>query len=345
MIKTFFKENQVHKMIVPNMDWLFIFKLPNFFILLMIFCWGMGSAYYSGINSYVYFSTDINFDQILFFVGLFSILGGINIQNQLDELTYLLDWPLSDSNDYQKKIEYTYVCPNFINIKYAKICSVTCIFIGVLIVSVYSFFTLGLLILYCYLNLFLYKHCLKVDSYKQLIFKCFFTTFSNFVLFLSGWLYFDVNSYIFAIKYTPLFVLAILPIILINEIISYDNFSKREKEKRIFIYNDRRNIAVTSLLLMSLLFFYSYYFLFTDPITSHFSIITIPFLIYTVFRSEYKDYIRSFIYPILVLNILLSWTLFPFLFVAQLIIFYLSKYYYWHRFSIHFPKFAIDEND
>ena len=120
---------------------------------------------------------------------------------------------------------------------------------------------------------------------------------------------------------------------------------KTEKEKRYFIYNDRKIIAFISFLIMGLLYCFSYSALFYDPITSHFSIITIPFLIYAFIRSEDKDYIRLFTYAILVLNILLSWTLFPFLFVAQFFIFYLSKYYYWHRFNIHFPKFVIDEKD
>ena len=82
-----------------------------------------------------------------------------------------------------------------------------------------------------------------------------------------------------------------------------------------------------------------------DPITSHFSIIAIPFLVYAFFRSSDKDYIRSYKYPIMVMNVLLSWTLFPFLFVAQLLVYYLSKYYYWHRFNKHFPKFVMEEND
>ena len=346
MIKFFFKEHKIHKRIVQNMDWFFIFNIPYFFILWIIFCWGMGASYYSqNISNYPYFSTDITFYQFVFFLGLTLFLGGINIYNQLDDLVFLLDWPLSDSGKYKKQLKYLYVSPNFINIKSAKIYSIISISIGVLLISVYSFFVLGLLIFYACLNLFLYKIYINIDSFKQLMLRCFFILLTNFVLFLSGWVYFAIDSYISIIKYVPLFVMTVLPIILINEVVSYNKYSNKETEDRIFIYNNRQKIAFLSLLLMILLFFYSYYFTTYDPITAHFSIITIPFLTYAFLRSSNKDYVRSFKYPIMILNILLSWTLFPFLFVAQFIIYYLSKYYYWHRFNIHFPKFVIDENE
>jgi len=346
MIKTFFKEHKIHKKIAQNMDWIFIFNIPYFFILWMIFSWGMSTSYYSqNISNYSYFSTDITLYQFIFFLGLTLLLGGINIHNQLDDLVFLLDWSSSDSGKYKRQLKYLYVCPNFINIKPAKTCSIISVFIGLLLISMYSFFVLGLLIFYCYLNLFLYKKYIIIDSFKQLILRCFFILLSNFVLFLSGWAYFGIDYYISIIKYAPLFIMAILPIILINEVVSYNNYSNKETEHRIFINNNRKNIAFLSLLLMVSLFFCSYYSSNPDPISSHFSIITTPFLIYTFLRSSNKDYIRSFRYSIMILNILLSWTLFPFLFLAQFIIYYLSKYYYWHRFDIHFPKFIIDENE
>ena len=90
MIKSFFKNHKVHKKITQNMDWLFIFKIPYFFILWMIFCWGMGSAYYSqSVNNYEYFSTDITLYDSLFFLGLTLLLGGININNQFSA------WPIT----------------------------------------------------------------------------------------------------------------------------------------------------------------------------------------------------------------------------------------------------------
>ena len=344
MIKAFFRDNRVHKKIVPNMDWIFLFNISYFFILWMVFCWGMGSSYYSQNLNSNYFSVDIALYDFVFFLGLSLLLGGVNIHNQLDDLNYLLDWPLSDENNHKKQLNLYYVCPNFIKVKPAKICSIVCIFVGVLIISMYSFLTLTFLIIYCYLNLFIYKKYIVIASYKHFVLRCIFILLSHFILFLSGWVYFGLNSYISIINYIPLFLMAVLPIVLINEVISYDKYSNQEKDKRTFIFKNKKYIAFLSLLLMSLLFCVSY-FVYSDPITAHFSIINIPFLLYAFIRAKNKDYTRSIVYPIMVSNILLSWTLFPFLFVAQFVVFYLSKYYYWHRFNFHFPKFAIDENE
>ena len=66
---------------------------------------------------------------------------------------------------------------------------------------------------------------------------------------------------------------------------------------------------------------------------------------YAFFRSENKDFIRSYSYPIMTMNVLISWTLYPLLIIFQLFIYFLSKYYYWHRFDIHFPKFVVEENE
>tara|TARA_B100001142_G_scaffold327183_1_gene384229 strand:- start:3603 stop:4070 length:468 start_codon:yes stop_codon:yes gene_type:complete len=151
------------------------------------------------------------------------------------------------------------------------------------------------------------------------------------------------NDFIFILKYIPLFCLAVLPIIFINEIFCSDQFSDIESKNRLIIKNDKKKIAFLSLAMMIILFFIS--FNNHDPILTHFSLIVIPFLAYSFFRSKNRDFIRSYGYPIMIMNILLSWTLFPFLLIFQLIIYYLSKYYYWHRFDIHFPKFVIEENE
>jgi hypothetical protein len=37
-------------------------------------------------------------------------------------------------------------------------------------------------------------------------------------------------------------------------------------------------------------------------------------------------------------------SIYPWLFVPLLVTFYLSKYYYWHRFDLHYPTFLIDHD-
>jgi len=163
------------------------------------------------------------------------------------------------------------------------------------------------------------------------------------LIFLSGWIYLSDVEILSILKYIPFFCLAVLPVIFINELIVIDKFSDQESENRLIIKNNKNKITLLSLVMLLSLFFIS--FNINDPILSHFSIISIPFFIYTFIRSKKKDFIRSYSYPIMIMNVLISWTLYPFLLIVQLFIYYLSKYYYWHRFNVHFPKFVIEENE
>ena len=201
-----------------------------------------------------------------------------------------------------------------------------------------------ILILYYVLIVLFNAQLLTTNSYLIFILRCIFKLLCFYLIFLSGWIYVSsFSGFVFILKYIPFFCLAVFPIILINEIFFSDKFSDKEIKNRLIIKNNKKKIAFLSLAMMVILFFLS--FNLNDPILTHFSIIVIPFLFYSFFRSKNRDFMRSYSYPIMIMNILLSWTLFPFLLIFQLIVYYLSKYYYWHRFDIHFPKFTIEENE
>jgi len=346
MIKKFLKEHSMHKKVVEMIDGVFIFNLPYFFVLWMFFVWGMAASYYSvGINDELYFLTSFNFQSFLFFLGLSFFLGSLNIKNQLDDLSCVLDWK-KNNDSYDTDLKYLYVCPNFISLKLSNIYYYASILLSSIMVVFLSLWCLVPLGIYAFLNLFVYKMVIKTSSFKIFVFRCLFRLINTFLLFLSGWVYFGNLNLLKIMVYIPLFIMAVLPIILMNEVISYNSFSKKESDNRNFIYSHRKNIAGFSLSVMICLFVCSFYIIaIPDPITSHFSIITIPFLCYAFFRSSKRDFVRSYNYPIMIMNVLLSWTLFPFLFLAQFIVYYISKYYYWHRFNVHFPKFVIEQND
>jgi len=80
-----------------------------------------------------------------------------------------------------------------------------------------------------------------------------------------------------------------------------------------------------------------------DPLLSIVVITSITFYFYSFLRSEYKDLIRSFTYPLAIFNLFLM-TIFPYLFIFHFILFYISKYYNWHRFDIHHPTFLVDND-
>ena len=80
-----------------------------------------------------------------------------------------------------------------------------------------------------------------------------------------------------------------------------------------------------------------------EPLASTAALVSIPFFVFTVIRRLKKDVLRNIRYPIFILNFF-TLSIYPWLFVPLAITFYLSKYYYWHRFDIHYPTFLV-END
>jgi hypothetical protein len=99
-------------------------------------------------------------------------------------------------------------------------------------------------------------------------------------------------------------------------------------------------------LLLSLIFFCAA-FVFAlyhgDPLASTAACVSIPFFVFTVMRRFEKDVLRAIRYPIFILNFF-TLSIYPWLFVPLLITFYLSKYYYWHRFDLHYPTFLVDHD-
>jgi len=347
MIKNFLKNHSIHKDIVKYFDFLFLLNLPYFFILFALFTWGMSASFYSkGIEEGYYFLLSIDIDDFIFFVALFFFLSLMNIKLQIDDLS-ILDWDSKDG-EYKLDLNYLYVSPNFISIKKIKFLfsglGRSIVFFSLIPIAYINPYIWPILILYYFLITYLNAQFLNTNSYSIFIIRSIFKLACFYLIFLSGWVYMSsFDNLLSILKYIPFFCLAVMPIIIINEIIFVDKFSNIEKANRQIIYNDRKKLAFLSLIMIVILFLISLNSY--DPILAHFSIITIPFLLYAFIRSENKDFIRSYSYPIMIMNVLISWTLYPLLMIFQLFVYYLSKYYYWHRFNVHFPKFVIDENE
>ena len=341
MIKSFFKNHKMHKVISSKLDWLFVFNLPKFLVLAAIFSWGMASAYFQVDTSYFsYFSTNFNYADIIVYLGLFLLLGGLNIQNELDKLKYAYDLTKLDYVRDDNNLNYPILASYMLNEGKMKKLSIVSIFLGVLIIGVSSISIIPTILLYSYVNLFFYRIVIKNKNFIQ---NVIFSIFTNFLLFISGWIY-NVISFSLILNYIPIYLLAVLPVILSYELVFFEQASKHKKTLTLQKGINRKNIFLLSIFMLIGLFYLTYNFK-IDPVVSHYALIILPFYIYGLFRGLPKDSIRSFIYPIMVINILLSWTLFPYLFLFVFIVFYISKYYYWHRFDMHFPKFVIDEND
>jgi hypothetical protein len=82
---------------------------------------------------------------------------------------------------------------------------------------------------------------------------------------------------------------------------------------------------------------------FGDPFLSTTTLVCSPFFMFVAFRRLPKDIIRSIRYSIFIFNIF-ALSYYPWLFMPLIIIYYVGKYYYWHRFDLHFPTLIL-END
>ena len=341
-IPKFLKKHKMHRPIAKYFDFLFISNLPLFFILLAIFCWGMYLAHID--NQYdSYFILSFNYKDVLFFVGFTLFIFGINIKTRLDNLIILDGWNVEEAH-YKTNLNHLYTSPNFVSCSSAMFFSRIYSLIGSVLILILEPLCFLLLIIYYLLNFYLNKKIIQTESFRIFLIRCFFNFFILFVLFSAGWLYYGGHNILKLFNYSFMFFTAVFPIILIYEILSFQNLSSEEYSNRKFIINNKKVISFTALIMLVISFILSF-FIFDDPLISHFSIITIPFILYAFLRSQKKDFIRSFTYPVMIINILLSWTFFPLLFIAQLIIYYLSKYYFWHRFDAHFPTFLVEDSE
>lgn len=103
---------------------------------------------------------------------------------------------------------------------------------------------------------------------------------------------------------------------------------------------NRFNSSISTLLIIAG-FFISYYN--NDPLGTASLSVSFPFYLFLVLRGMERDLIRAIRYPMFLL-IFFIFTIYPLLMIPMVIIYYLSKYYYWHRFDIHFPAVAINDD-
>ena len=80
-----------------------------------------------------------------------------------------------------------------------------------------------------------------------------------------------------------------------------------------------------------------------DPLASTAALASIPFFIFAFIRRMDKDVLRAIRYPIFIFNFFVL-SVYPWLFIPLAITYYVSKYYYWHRFNLHYPTFLVDHD-
>ena len=92
MIKSFLKNNPIHKKIVPYLDYLFILRPTSFFIAWPLLCVGMYIPLYLN-NNIPLFSDNLSFKTIILFFSYTIMISSISIINQFNSFqdNYILN--------------------------------------------------------------------------------------------------------------------------------------------------------------------------------------------------------------------------------------------------------------
>ena len=331
MIKEFFKSNPIHKKIVPLLDVIMIARLSSFFGVWAMVCIGM----YIGdlINNTVDVnSTTLSIPTSILFLGISFICASIFITNQIHDLE------VDKINNKAKIID------NFITIDFSKKILFFLLPIGFLLIIFIDFLVfLPMFLLYLICGMLFTN---QNFNFKQNIFMNFlFYIALAFLLILSGLIYSRndmsiISLFSLSLKFIFLFLLIYGAVVLAINILDQEG---DRQNNRITI---PQNIGVrfTSIIafLMCLFSFFIGLYL-KEPLSVVCSISSIPFFLYLIFRGKEKDVIRSIRYPILLINFYL-FMIYPLLFYPIVITYYISKYYYWHRFSLHYPTLLVDND-
>ena len=331
MIKEFLKTNPIHKKIVPLLDVIMITRLSYFFGVWAMVCIGM---YIGDLinNSIDINSTTLSIPTSILFLGISFICASIFIVNQIYDLE------VDKINNKAKIID------NFISIDFSKKILFFLLPTGfLLIIFIDILVVLPMVLLYLICGMLFTN---QNFNFKQNMFMNFlFYIILAFLLILSGLIYSRsdmtiISLFSLSLKFIFLFLLIYGAVVLAINILDQEG---DQKSNRITI---PQNIGIrfTSIIafLMCLFSFFIGLYL-EEPLSVVSSISSIPFFLYLIFRGKDKDVIRSIRYPILLINFYL-FMIFPLLFYPIVITYYISKYYYWHRFSMHYPTLLVDND-
>ena len=315
MIKKFIRDHKVHKDIVAFsfFDYIFFCKPAYLFGPIAMVLVGMYLANFAN-GELVLGVSAINIKTLLFTLGLSLIFCCIFIKNEI----------LSLSENVESRFGFIEksIIGDKISIKIAEVIHNVLLGLG-----------FGFIVGTSWINIFivaaiyfswLYVSSCPDDFYKSIV----LFSLIAFCLLLSGWLYAD-NLFSNYLKLILFMLLSIPYVFLFSSTIILIQFSI-----------NKTNSFIATLLIM-IGFIIAYYN--NDPVGATTLSVSLPFYFFLLFRGAERDLIRAVRYPIFLLNFFL-FTVYPLLMIPLTIIFYLSKYYYWHRFNIHFPALAINDD-
>ena len=280
-------------------------------------------------------NVDYNFRTLIVFISLSIICGATFITNQLSD---------SKSDIINKKL---FIVDSIINNKDAQNIYKYSIYVGgILLLLSFSIYNIiiGISIFFVWDRLY-NKEPYQCKNNPFLGPLC--NLLVGFLLIFSGWIAVHSNNQSLSFSYLYNFLLLIIPYLLcylsvaiITDIPDIEGDKRIQKNTFTLIYGKKTTLVISTLLVL-LAFLISYYL--NDPLGSIITVVSFPFFLFALFRGYNKDILRAIRYPIFLLNFFL-FTIYPLLMIPMVIVYYISKYYYWHRFDIHFPALAINDD-
>tara|TARA_Y100000996_G_C22506117_1_gene636446 strand:+ start:255 stop:1241 length:987 start_codon:yes stop_codon:yes gene_type:complete len=308
----FIKSHFLNKKIVRYFDYIFVFRPVLFFTVWLVICLGMYIGHLAIYNEIPQWLIKFDFKTTLLFVSLSSIMGSIFINENIDKNTFL----------EKKLVNKISNCSLYLGIFFLFFTNIYNLFLG-LILYLFWFFVYS-----------------KTDAKNNIIFKSLLTTFVGVNLLLGGFFITISKQNYFLLN--PIVGENIFIILFLSSLCYFAiSLSVKIQDFNISKLINRRIFTFISIFILILVFLISVFI--DEPLLSICALSSIPFYIFALFRNMDKDILRTVKYPIFIFNFFIA-TIFPFLAIAVIIVFYISKYYFWHRFDIHYPTFLV-END
>ena len=329
MIKQFMRDNPIHKKIVPYFDYFFLLRPTLYFAVWVMVALGMATAKMSMISHPLWIA-NYDYSTFLVFLGITLLCSGTFIINQIVD---------KGSDEKNQKL---FLISQYVEIEDAQRISNAISIVGILLLMIGN---LGLtpfgICIYILWGIIYNKP--PFEWKKHPIFGILTNSLIGIILFLMGWLQAAGSSnlqfgelislmapYIFC--FTAVSLMTNIPDIKGDEFESANTFS---------VKFGPRITSILATVIVIIAFYLSYQN--SDPIASTATLSSIPFFMFALIRNLDKDILRAIRYPIFLLNFFV-FAVYPLLFVSVFIIYYFSKYYYWHRFDLHYPTFLV-END
>ena len=329
MVKQFLRDNPIHKRIVPYFDYFFLLRPTLYFAIWVMVVLGMSTAKMN-IVEYPLWIMNYDVSTLLVFLGITLLCSGTFIINQITD---------KESDAKNQKL---FLIGKYIEIKKAQQFSNVISIMGMLLLVLGNLLLVPLgVTIYILWGITYNKSPFEWKKHPYL--GILTNIVIGIILFLIGWLQvsgingIEISNLISLM--TP-YILCFTAVSLMTNIPDIKGDAS-ESANTFSVKFGRRTTTIIATLIVIVAFYLSYKN--SDPIASTASLSSIPFFVFALFRNLDKDILRAIRYPIFLLNFFV-FAVYPWLFVSVFIIYYISKYYYWHRFDLHYPTFLV-END